>query len=87
MNNAGILIHGLIEWQSIELMKKTFEVNYWGMVRVTKAMLPLLKKSRGRIVNVTSLGGIVKFSLYYKRQTKITRFKNRVGEDFMVKGL
>uniref|UniRef100_A0A7M5WXH0 Uncharacterized protein n=1 Tax=Clytia hemisphaerica TaxID=252671 RepID=A0A7M5WXH0_9CNID len=57
VNNAGIAIHGLIEWQSIELMKKTFEVNYWGTVRVTKVMLPLLKKSRGRIVNVTSMGG------------------------------
>ena len=51
VNNAGIAIPGLIEWQSIELMKKTFEVNYWGTVRVTKIMLPLLKKSRGRIVN------------------------------------
>ena len=57
MNNAGISIPGLIEWHSIEAMKKTFEVNYWGMVRVTKVMLPLLKKSRGRIVNVTSMGG------------------------------
>eukprot|EP00111_Clytia_hemisphaerica_P018118 TCONS_00053610-protein len=57
VNNAGILIHGLIEWQSIELMKKTFEVNYWGLVRVTKVILPLLKKSRGRIVNLTSIGG------------------------------
>ena len=57
VNNAGIAVPGLLEWQSIDFMKKTFEVNLWGMVRVTKIMLPLLKKSRGRIVNLTSMMG------------------------------
>ena len=58
VNNAGIGMAGLIEWTPIDTMKKIFEVNYWGLVRVTKAMLPLLKKSRdGRIVNVTSILG------------------------------
>uniref|UniRef100_A0A7M6DQH6 Uncharacterized protein n=2 Tax=Clytia hemisphaerica TaxID=252671 RepID=A0A7M6DQH6_9CNID len=55
VNNAGIAFPALFEWQSIEFMKKTFEVNFWGTVRVAKVMLPLLKKSRGRIVNLTSM--------------------------------
>ena len=58
VNNAGIAIAGLVEWIPFENMKKVFEVNYWGAVRVTKAMLPFLKKSRdGRIVNITSMAG------------------------------
>ena len=58
VNNAGIATHGPIEWQSIELMKKLFEINYWGTVRVVKVMLPLLKESKGRIINISSMGGI-----------------------------
>jgi len=58
VNNAGIAIGGLFDWIPIDDMKKVFEVNYWGVVRVTKAMLPLLKKSSdGRIVNITSILG------------------------------
>ena len=58
VNNAGITIDGLIEWITVGEMKKIFEVNYWGAVRVTKVMLPFLKKSRdGRIVNITSMAG------------------------------
>ena len=58
VNNAGIAIAGLVDWIPIDDMKKVFEVNYWGAVRVTKALLPLLKKSRdGRIVNITSMAG------------------------------
>jgi len=44
-------------------MKKLFEINYWGTVRVVKAMLPLLKKSHGRIINISSMGGISFFSI------------------------
>lgn len=34
------------------------EVNLWGTVEMTKKMLPLLKKSKGSIVNITSMAGI-----------------------------
>ena len=40
-------------------MKKIFDVNVWGVLAVTKTFLPLLKKSRGRIVNVGSITGKV----------------------------
>lgn len=33
------------------------EVNLWGTVEMTKKMLPLLKKSKGRIINITSMAG------------------------------
>ncbi|XP_077493312.1 dehydrogenase/reductase SDR family member 9-like [Amblyomma americanum] len=52
--NAGVTGMGLVEWNSIERVKHIFEVNVFGHVRVVKAFLPLLKKSRGRLVIVTS---------------------------------
>ena len=59
VNNAGIDIPGLVDWCSIHDMKKVFDINLWGVLAVTKTFLPLLKKSRGRIVNVGSAGGKV----------------------------
>jgi len=50
-------------------MKKLFEINYWGTVRVVKAMLPLLKKSHGRIINISSMGGISFFSISPEKST------------------
>ena len=40
-------------------MKRVVNVNLWGMVSVTKAFLPLLKRTKGRIVNVASSWGRV----------------------------
>lgn len=59
VNNAGILQIGPIEWQSVETMQQTMNVNLWGAVNVTKAMLPLVKQTHGRIINVTSMAGRV----------------------------
>ena len=57
VNNAGIFKPGPIEWLSSEDMRGTMEVNLWGTVEMTKKMLPLLKKSKGRVVNITSMAG------------------------------
>ena len=59
VNNAGIGPVGLIEWQTVEEMKQVLDVNLWGMVSVTKAFLPQLKKTKGRIVNVASTWGTI----------------------------
>lgn len=61
VNNAGILFPGLIEWQTVEEMTKVVDVNVWGMVSITKAFLPLLKGTKGRVVNVASCLGRVSF--------------------------
>ena len=57
LNNAGIYQPGPIEWMSEEDMKNTMDINLWGAVNVTKVMIPLVKKARGRIVNTTSIAG------------------------------
>ena len=56
VNNAGIALDWIPPSElSVEAYQKTFDTNVFGVFRVTKAMLPLLKKSgRGRIVNVSS---------------------------------
>jgi len=59
VNNAGIAIGGPLELLSAEDLRRQFEVNVFGQVAVTKALLPCLRRARGRIVFVSSIGGRV----------------------------
>jgi NAD(P)-dependent dehydrogenase (short-subunit alcohol dehydrogenase family) len=56
-NNAGISIAGPLEHVPIERLRLQLEVNVTGQVAVTQAFLPLLRKSRGRIVVTGSNSG------------------------------
>lgn len=58
INNAGIIKMGEIEWNSegsVEDYQKQLDVNLLGMVRVTRRFLPLIRRSRGRIINLSSI--------------------------------
>jgi len=59
VNNAGIIVLEEWDWSSEQSLRRVMEVNFFGHVAVTKAFLPLLKISKGRIVNLTSVAGIV----------------------------
>src|SRR3954469_10048789 len=59
VNNAGIGIGGPLEALDPDDFPGTLEVNTTGQLAVTKAFLPLLRKSKGRIVNMSSIGGRV----------------------------
>jgi NAD(P)-dependent dehydrogenase (short-subunit alcohol dehydrogenase family) len=59
VNNAGIGIGGPLEALDLDDFRRTLEVNTTAQVAVTKAFLPLLRRSRGRIVNMSSIGGRV----------------------------
>ena len=61
VNNAGIQKLGRISWQTMEDLQKVMDVNFWGTVRTTKAMLPLLAHGKGRIINISSSAGMVFF--------------------------
>jgi len=54
INNAGIGISGLIEATPVAELKRIFEVNFIGLHRVTQAFLPMIRKSKGRIINIGS---------------------------------
>src|ERR1700693_6408736 len=60
VNNAGVAIGGTFEAVSEEDFEWLFEINFWGVVRMTRAFLPLLEKSDdARLVNLSSIYGIV----------------------------
>ena len=57
VNNAGIVIAGPLEALPLDEIRDQFEVNVFGVIAVTNAMLPLLRAGPGRIVNVSSING------------------------------
>nr|XP_027791787.1 D-beta-hydroxybutyrate dehydrogenase, mitochondrial [Marmota flaviventris]XP_027791788.1 D-beta-hydroxybutyrate dehydrogenase, mitochondrial [Marmota flaviventris] len=57
VNNAGISTFGEVEFTSMETYKEVAEVNLWGTVRTTKSFLPLLRRAKGRVVNISSMLG------------------------------
>jgi NAD(P)-dependent dehydrogenase (short-subunit alcohol dehydrogenase family) len=58
VNNAGYGLFGSLEDISIEEMKAQFETNFFGVIRVTQLVLPIMRKQKsGTIVNVSSVGG------------------------------
>ncbi|KAL3195128.1 hypothetical protein MRX96_045748 [Rhipicephalus microplus] len=52
--NAGIGSIGLLEWLTMDTVVDVFNVNVFGVLRVAKKFLPLLKKSKGRLVTIAS---------------------------------
>ena len=68
VNNAGFVLTGGIEETKLEEAKMQLETNFWGYVRMIKAVLPTMRKQRnGRIINFGSLAGFfpVPFQGYY----------------------
>ena len=58
VNNAGIGYYWPLPEFDIEDLNAVFDVNVYGVHRMTQAMLPFLVRSRGRIVNISSIGGL-----------------------------
>ena len=59
VNNAGIAVAGPLEFVPLGAAREQFEVNVIGQIAVTQACLPLLRKAKGRIVNIGSIAGLV----------------------------
>ncbi|XP_042313789.1 D-beta-hydroxybutyrate dehydrogenase, mitochondrial-like isoform X2 [Sceloporus undulatus] len=57
VNNAGISTFGEVEFTSMDTYKEVAEVNLWGTIRTTKAFLPLIRRAKGRVVNISSMMG------------------------------
>ncbi|XP_041923069.1 D-beta-hydroxybutyrate dehydrogenase, mitochondrial isoform X2 [Alosa sapidissima] len=57
VNNAGVSTFGEVEFTSMETYKQVSEVNLWGTIRITKALLPLIRRTKGRVVNLASMYG------------------------------
>lgn len=59
VNNAGICVFAINEWLKKEDFANILDVNLLGMIEVTLSMLPLVRKARGRVVNISSSMGRV----------------------------
>ena len=68
INCAGFGISGAVEFTELEDAKRQFDVNFFGMVNVNRAVIPIMRKNGGgRIVNVSSVAAVahIPFQTYY----------------------
>jgi NAD(P)-dependent dehydrogenase (short-subunit alcohol dehydrogenase family) len=57
VNNAGCIVQGPLELLTIDQIREQFNVNVFGQIAVTQAMMPLVRKARGRIINIGAVTG------------------------------
>ncbi len=57
VSNAGVAVAGPLEYLPIESLRAQFEVNVYGPIALTQAMLPLLRSTGGRLVFIGSIAG------------------------------
>lgn len=72
INNAGIGYFSSVEESLEEETRNMFEINFWGLMNMTNAVLPTMRNQKsGHIINFSSIGGLASFpSLGYYHATK-----------------
>lgn len=76
INNAGFGISGAIEFTPIEQAKRQLDVNFFGMVNMNRAVLPIMRQQGGgRIVNMSSVAApiAIPFQAYYSASKAAVR--------------
>ena len=85
VNNAGIAMGGPLDWISLDVYRRVMDVNFFGHVRVTKAMLPLLKQQKhSRVINMSSILGLycsANLSAYGASKHALEGFMKSVREE------
>jgi len=90
VNNAGIFRVGHVEWGPLEDYQKVFDVNVLGMARVTRAFLPLIRKSKGRVVNVASIAGRISgpgLAIYTMSKHAVVAFSTALRREMLTWGV
>jgi NAD(P)-dependent dehydrogenase (short-subunit alcohol dehydrogenase family) len=64
VNNAGIGVNAPVEVLAIDEWRRLFEVNFFGHIAVIQVLLPSLIRSKGRVVNISSVGGKIAMATY-----------------------
>ena len=64
VNNAGIAQKSTLEFHRIESIRAIFDTNYFGVIDLTQQVLPLLRSSKGRIINISSMAGVLSAPLW-----------------------
>lgn len=64
VNNAGVQVNAPVEALPMARWRRVFEVNLFGHIAVTQALLPELLRGKGRVINISSVGGKVAMATY-----------------------
>ncbi|MFE4415638.1 SDR family oxidoreductase [Streptomyces sp. NPDC056817] len=64
VNNAGVQVNAPVEVLPMAQWRRVFEVNLFGHIAVTQALLPALLRSKGRVINISSVGGKIAMATY-----------------------
>ena len=64
VNNAGVAVPGPLETLPIDDFRRQVDVNLTAQVAVTQALLPAIRSARGRVVFITSIGGLMAFPMF-----------------------
>jgi NAD(P)-dependent dehydrogenase (short-subunit alcohol dehydrogenase family) len=85
VNNAGYGHEGLVEESSMAEFRSQFEVNFFGAVAVTKAVLPRMRERKaGHIINITSMGGFITMpgiAAYHASKFALEGFSESLGKE------
>ena len=85
INNAGYGQEGTLEESPMEELRQQFEVNVFAPVAIMKAVLPFMRKRRsGRIVNITSMGGLMTMpglSFYHGNKFALEGISGSLGKE------
>ncbi len=96
INNSGVAISGPMEVLDVEAYRYQFEVNYFGMIAVTKAFLPLLGADKessippGKIINISSISGrtcMPFLTPYSSSKAAVDRFSEGLRRELMIYGI
>lgn len=90
VNNAGLFKFAHVEWGKLADYNQVIDVNVMGVVRVTRAFLPMLRQSKGRVVNVASIAGRVAgpgLAIYSMSKHAVVAFSNALRREMLAWGV
>lgn len=89
-NIAGLTRVGRFDETPLSSFEKIMDVNFWGVVRMTKAFLPQLTTTKGGVVNISSLFGLIGFSgqaHYCASKFAVRGFSETIAQELAEKGV
>ena len=90
INNAGMGISGAIENHSLEDIRRIVDVNLIGLVNVTRKFIPLLRNTKGMIMNVSSVAGPISIpfqTMYSATKSAVLAFSNGLRNELRPYGV
>lgn len=89
-NVAGLSRIGNFEATPLSSFEKVIDVNFWGVVRMTKAFLPQLIETQGGVINISSLFGLIGVpgqAHYCASKFAVRGFSESIGQELEAKGV